>query len=101
MEINKKQFNIREVYAITGSLYSNKLVITSMQSQTTLRDASKGIHRVRERSAPDNQIQPLSNCKHYDSTISVSKDNRNGHDHTAKVILRLLAFTYIKREGLV
>lgn len=59
MEINKKQFNIREVYAITGSLYSNKLVITSMQSQTTLRDASKGIHRVREGSAPDNQPSPF------------------------------------------
>ena len=59
MEINKKQFNIREVYAIIGTLYGNKLVITSMQSQTTLRDASKGNHRVRERSAPDNQSSPL------------------------------------------
>lgn len=42
MEINKKQFNIREVSVIIGTLQKNELVITSMQSETTLRDTSKG-----------------------------------------------------------
>lgn len=48
MEINKKLYNMREVYIVIGNVQRNKLVITSMQSETIWRNASKGNHCLRQ-----------------------------------------------------